>query len=477
MTKEQKLFIGHKVRRLRQLNRLTQAQMADDIGVSASYLNLIERNQRPVTATVLLKIAQSYDIDIKSFASDDEAETKMRFSEMFNDNLFGDIHLSQQDYRDLAALSPEACEAIEKLFHAYKDIKTFIKDGSTGNSVEEKSSDPIYETMQFFRSKHNYIEDIEKLAEQTRKEAKIEQDHLFSGLSKYLKSKHHIDVQVLPLEVMGDLVRRFDYHGRRLLLNEMLCPASRCYQAAVQLAFVAYRNNLENIIKKNGDFKEVTKKVLRLGLANYFAGAVLLPYKELLRAAKETRYNLDVLTSRFLVTQEQILHRLTTLRKSEDTGIPFFFIRIDKAGNISKQITMPGMDMHFPRENALCPRWDIQSAFEKSPAPAIKLIETPEGQHFVTVAHHIVKHSPGINTPAKSYVIAIGCPYEQAKQMIYSDYIDLDKEKATPIGPTCRLCWRQECSWRAVPPSTGGRLSVDEYRRDKLPYQIILSDD
>jgi predicted transcriptional regulator/DNA-binding XRE family transcriptional regulator len=476
MTNEKKLLIGHKIRRLRQQQKLTQAQMANDIDVSTSYLNLIERNQRPVTATVLLKLAQSYDIDIKNFAKDDEAETKLRFKEMFNDSFFADIDLTQQDLRDLAALSPETHEAIEKLFFTFKDQREYISSAEKENISLEDAQDPTYKAMQFFSAQKNYFADLEELAEKIRAEAQLEQTNMFMGLSDYLSYKHKIAVQVLPHNIMANIERRFDYHQRRLLLNEILPHSSKCHQIAAQLALIIYRDALENTIEISGDFDSTTKKLIRLGLANYLAGAIILPYDIFLDAAKKTRYDISILTSRFQVSEEQVLHRLTTLRKPGKSGLPFFFVKVDKAGNISKRITMPGMGMHFPRDNPLCARWEIQSAFDTAPNPAIKLIETPEGGHFLSVAFPVTKKSGAFDAPPRSFAIALGCPLDRAKEWGYSDFVEMEKEKATPIGPACRLCWRETCPWRAAAPLNWSNLSIDEYRKDQSPYKVISTE-
>ena len=471
MTKEQKILIGHKVRRLRLSQDLTQAQMANEIGISSSYLNLIERNQRPVTASVLLKLAQTYDLDVKAFAMDDESEMQARYEEIFRDPIFANATLRKQDYRDLAALAPEICDAIELLYTNYKNQNVRLNEVESSNQSISETENPVLEMRQFFRSHQNYFEDLELLAERIRAEAELTQTQLFAGLCRHLKTAHRIDVDVLPIDVMGGMERRYDYHHRRLMINEILSSEARSFQVAVQLALIGHRDQLELLIEKHDTFGQATKKLIRLGLANYVAGAVLLPYQAFLQAARHTKYDFDILAARFQVSPEQVRHRLTNLRNPNAQGLPFFFLRLDKAGNISKRISVAGM--RFPSEGSLCPRWDIQNALQLWPKPDVKLVETQEGQRFLSVAHRITKSMGGYGSPEREYIVVLGCSVEYANEWVYADGMDLEVLEPVPIGPTCQKCYRENCAWRSVLPATGGRLSLDEYRRDQSPYKFI----
>ena len=471
MTMDKKIIAGHKIRRLRIDQGLTQAQMANDLGISTSYLNLIERNQRPISASVLLKLTQVYDIDLKTFSSDDDLEVKARYEEIFNDPLFSDLSLRQQDYRDLVALAPEVCDAIEKLYNSYKSQKNTLASGKLIEKTELSDEDVILDTMQFFRSNQNYFEDLENIAEQIRIDGEIRQENLYEGLSSHLQNAYRVEVSVLPFDIMQDTERRYDYHQRRLLLNEILSVPARSFQIAVQLALFGYRDQIELIIERHNIGSKDSRKLIRLGLANYLAGAILLPYQKFLQAARQLRYDLDILEKRFQVSPEQVRHRLTTLRNPDAKGIPFFFVRVDKSGHISKRVSIPGM--HFPIEGGLCPRWNVQQAYNNYPRPSVEVIENQEGKCFLTVSYKLTKGMGGYDKPLREYVIVLGCPIEYAQDWVYGDGVDISGEAATPIGPSCKLCNREHCAWRTALPVTGGRLSIDEYRRYQSPYRVL----
>ena len=471
MTKDNKVLAGHKIRRLRHSHGLTQLQMASDLSISASYLNLIERNQRPISASVLLKLTQVYNIDLSTFAVDDEAETKARYEEIFNDPLFSDMSLRQQDYRDLVSLAPEVCDAMEKLYNAYKDQKVQISNREHFSTLEADIEDPVLETKQFFRGYQNYFETLEALAEHIRAEANIEQNNLYSSLCVYLKKAYRINVDILPFDVMQTIERRYDYHQRRLMINEVLPAHARNFQISVQLALIGYREQLELLIEKHGSISNAAKKLVRLGLANYLAGAILLPYQDFLQAARLVKYDLNLLASRFQVSDEQVRHRLTTLKNPDARGIPFFFLKIDKSGAVVKRISVPGM--HFPRDGTVCPKWDPQKAFKTYPEPSIQYVQTQEGKRFLTVAHKVTKQSGTFLNPIKEYIIVMGCSEDYAKDWVYSTGVDLENIEALQIGPACKICQEENCSSRIALPQTGGRLSLDEYRRDQAPYRVI----
>lgn len=467
-------MLGAKVRRLRRDHGLTQAQMAGQLGISPSYLNLIEHNQRPVTVPLLLKLGQSFGVDLQSFAEDEEGRLVAGLREVFADPLFDGSDIKNQDFKELAAATPTLGQAVVMLYRAFREVQ------DDRHALAERMADrdslhlvhsaafPVDEVRELFHAGNNHFPELETAAEALWEEGKLEQGDLYRGLVDWLRHHAGARVRLLPAEVMGYAVRRFDRHGRRILLSEMLAPSGRTFQLAAQIAILRHRDILNGIVERAGLGNDEARRLARIGLANYFAGAVLMPYDRFLAAARQVRYDIDVLRRRFDASFEQVCHRLTTLQRTGAKGVPFFLIRVDSAGNVSKRFS--GAGFHFARFGGGCPRWIVYEAFRTPGKIHTQLAQMPDGTAYFSLARTMVKAGGGYRSPPQLFAIALGCDVAHADQIVYADGTDLAAtETATPIGVNCRLCPRLDCSQRAFPP-LNHRLIVDENLRGLSPY-------
>jgi len=467
-------MLGHKVRRLRRDLKLTQAQMAEDLGISASYLNLIEHNQRPITVPILLKLAQVFEVDLQSFAEDDEARLKAELTEIFADPLFEAADVKGADLRDLANVSPGIARAVQTLYKAYRgtrqDLETLAERVADQDQLQNLDTQvfPLEEVRDFFEAKHNHFPDLELAAETLWQDAGLNSDHLYRGLTDYLDQALSIRVKVMPIDVMGSLQRRFDRHARRVLLSEMLSQTARNFQLAAQIGYLTQNETIDAIIEQAGFGNDDARRLAKLGLVNYFAGAVLMPYQRFLDAAKKLRYDIDVLSHRFHASLEQVCHRLTTLQRPGNKGIPFFLIRVDKAGNVSKRFSAGAL--HFARYGGACPRWAVHDALRQPGKILEQFGEMPDGSRYFSIACTVSKPSMGHHMPAQEYALGLGCEVGHARELIYADGHDLSKDaRPEPIGVNCRLCPRLDCSQRAFPP-LNHRLQIEDHVRGQSPY-------
>jgi XRE family transcriptional regulator, fatty acid utilization regulator len=198
-------------------------------------------------------------------------------------------------------------------------------------------------------------------------------------------------------------------------------------------------------------------------------GAVVLPYGAFLAAAEEARYDIDVLGRRFGVGFETVCHRLSTLQRPSARGVPFFFVRIDRAGNISKRQSSTGF--HFSRVAGSCPLWNVHEAFATPGRILTQLAQMPDGRRYLWVARTVTRRSGGYGTPDKTFAVGLGCDLRHAGRLVYSTGLQLDDPAAaTPIGPGCKVCERTACPQRAFPP-IGRPLRVDEHRSRFEPYR------
>ena len=471
---ERKVMVGPRVRRMRLERGLTQKQMAEELGISTSYLNLIERNQRPVTVQLLLKLGQSYDIDLQRFAVDDEARVAALLKEVFGDPLFARSGVTHQDIQDMAAASPVGGEAVFALFRSYRELVDNALNLAEGLSDTDKLGEVAAlrlaseEVQDFIQARGNYFPDLEDAAEQLWRDAKLDKEALYESLRAHLMTAHSIKVRVLPFDVMEDTLRRYDRHGRRVMLSEILSPEARTYQLAYQVALLDRSELLDEMVDSAGLEGGETKRLLRIGLANYMAGAVMMPYGRFHEAVKALRYDIDLLAQRFGAGYEQVCNRLTSLQRPGDKGVPLFLVRMDCAGNVSRRLSANGF--HFARFGGLCPRWGVHRAFRTPGETRTEFVQMPDGATFFSVARLVARPGGGHRVPAQQFVVAIGCEASHAGQMIYADgKLPADAEQTLKIGVNCRLCDRLECNRRAYPP-LNRRLVIDENHLGLAPY-------
>ena len=451
------------MRNLRRTRGLTQLQLSERLGISASYMNLIEHDQRPLTAALLLKTAQTLGIELDAFREDDEAQRAADLQEVFGDPLFEEHPLMTSDVRDLAS-SPSLAAAVTALYRAYREsvdstraLAGRLYDGSdfAGLNPAHLPSEEVSDVLQ---TNMNYFPELESEAE--RVGASLQPGDMFRSMVSYLLERHGIDVVMIPAESDRTAVRRYDATLRRLAISEMLVPSSRTFQVAHQLGHLESREAIDAVIARSRLTTPESITLCRVALANYFASALLMPYATFLRAAESMRYDIELLESRFGTSFEQICHRLTTLRRPGAAGVSFHFVRVDIAGNISKRFS--GTGIRFSRFSGSCPRWDVFSAFLTPEKIRTQISKMPDGTAYFCVARTVRKSYGGYHSPSTLMAVGIGCDVDEARRLVYADGVDLGNlDAAIPIGTTCRLCERLDCEQRAFPPLTH-RLSIDE---------------
>lgn len=472
-----KLMAGQRVRRLRRERGLTQARMAAQLGISTSYLNLIERSQRPVTVPFLLKLGQAFDVDLQRFAEDDEGRVVAALREVFGDPLFARSQVTDQDIRDAAQASPALGDAIVVLFRAYRDLLENTLNLAEGASPADSAgpataalavaaSAPGEEVQEYLQAQSYYLPELEEAAAGLWAEARLEPETLHEGLRAALAEAHGLKVRILPAEVMHDLVRRYDRHGRRVLLSDALAPEERAFQLAHQAALLGWRDLLDEIADGSG-LKGAARDLLVIELANYFAGACLMPYERFLEAAEALGYDIDLLGRRFSASFEQVCERLVTLQQPGARGVPFFLVHLDRAGNALRRVD--GGGFRFARFGGLCPRWGVHCA---SGEIRLDIVEMPDGARFLTVARLVSRPGAGHAQPGQQRVVALGCPLSYGARLVYGTGLDLERPAGVvPIGINCRLCERADCSQRAFPPP-GRCLIVDENQQGMAPWFV-----
>ena len=472
---DRKLFLGARMKRLRRDLGLTQTRMAEDLGVSPSYLNLLERNQRPVTAQVLLRLAEAYDLDLKTLASDPEGGGAADLTEILSDQMFRDLGVPRHEISEVAESAPGVAEAIVRLYRAYLDKRRLSELGAVGRPEEgalETVVTPSDWVRDFIQAQKNYFGELEEAADQLSADLKPDPQDFPAAARRRLAERHGIQVRVVPVDILPESVRRFDYHRKRLFLSEVLTGAGRSFSLAYQLAVQEHGALLDTLADRAAPPDRPTRNLLKVSLANYLAAAVRMPYAAFHEAAERTGYDIELIRARFGVSFEQACHRLTTLARSGGRGVPFFMVRVDSAGNISKRFA--GGAFPFSRFGGACPRWNIHSSFRTPGRIVTQIIETPDGERYFTIARTVARVSTPYAGEDSELAIGMGCELKYAERLTYSRGLDLKDPVATPIGPACRICERPACPQRAAEPISR-TLMVDDFTKSISPYPFASS--
>ena len=474
---DRKLFLGGRLKRLRRELSLTQTAMAADLGVSPSYLNHIERNQRPVSAQLLLRLAETYDVDLRTLNQTGGHASEAELAELFADPVFQGLSVPRHEILQLADDAPGAADALLRLYRAFAERRTrdHVAEAEHGGRGEDTPTDRVREHIQ---ARQNHFPDIDALGESLH-------DALGSGDGETLETRmrarlaraHGLTVKIMPAEVMVEWTRRFDPHRGRLLLSETLGPSSRAFAVAYQLALAEHDAGLTAMVDAADMAEAPSRALLKVALTNTLAAAILMPYAAFQRAAEATDYDLARLQARFGVSFEQAAHRLTTLSRPTARGVPFFLMRVDQAGNISKRYATPSFP--FSRFGGACPRWRLHSAFRTPGRIITQIIETPaqDGKpagRWFTLARTVDRQGHDAFTEGHDLAIGLGCDLKHAHRLVYARGLDLTTPEVTPIGPACRLCHRHPCAERAAAP-VDRPLTVDDWSKSVSPYPFAAA--
>src|SRR6201747_2887964 len=455
-------LIGRTVRRLRTERSLSQQALATRLGISASSLNLIEHDQRAVTASLLIKLGETLRVDLGELSGTQERQLEVGLREAFADPLLGADDVAEAEVEALAASSPNAARAVLALYRAWR----VAREDANGIALPSgrRILLPNEEVRDFFDDHANHFPALEEAAETLAVElapgVPAEMNH---ALAERLRTVHGVRVTVQPLEMA---LRRYDPATRSLALSESLPRESRGVHMAFQLALLEAREAVETVLKEASPSTAEAGMLTRIGLLNYVAGALVMPYAAFHAAASGLRHDMEAIAARFGVSFEQACHRLSTLQRPGARGVPFFFLRVDPAGNVSKRFSAAGFP--FARFGGSCPRWVVHTAFAQPNIVQVQIAELPDGAAYLCFAQAVAQPVVKWGEPRPMPVIAMRCAVANAGEVVYADGLDLDRARVG-IGLSCRLCDRPDCGSRAFPPLEH-RLALDPLTAGATPY-------
>ncbi len=462
----QKLYAGAKLREMRAKLSLTQKDFAAKLGVSLPYLNQMENNNRPVSTTVVLALAQEFGLDVTELSTGDSERLVSDMREALADPVFAEAMPPLADLRLAASNAPALARAFLALHQSYRQNHERLAslDEALGREDARLQASPWEEVRDFFHYCDNYIDAVDRAAE-----------HFSQGTStpteirsKAVTALENAGVTVVMQDMEG--LRRYDPERKILQLSQLAAPETQVFHLLMQVALLQQNGLLEATLDFAKFQSEEARSIAKIGLANYFAGAALMPYGRFLAYAQADRHDLELLSTRFGASIEQVAHRLSTLQRPGAKGLPFFFVRVDQAGTITKRHS--ATRLQFARFGGACPLWNVHRAFETPGQFLRQLAATPDGVRYISLARDVSKSSGRFGTPLRRYAIALGCEVKHAGLLVYADGMDVGNAAAyEPIGISCRICERTNCHQRSVPPLER-RLQVDTNHRGTLPYEV-----
>ncbi|MGW3439220.1 short-chain fatty acyl-CoA regulator family protein [Streptomyces bacillaris] len=495
-----KTYAGARLRRLREERGLSQAELARMLAISPSYLNQMEHDSRPLTVPVLLRLTEAFGVDPGFFSERDTTRVLADLREALADEV-GAARVSAAELSELASRLPGVANVLLDLGRRNQALAGRLAEAAElrGGGGTELPRSPHEEIREFFYRRQNYLHEADLAAEELAAEIGVRPGEVVRALAARLTERHGIRLataddrqsrsgghgqvpgrgdrgasrtgpRAAPPRPDTGRLHHYDPDARVLYLSSRLQPGQQAFRMATQLALLEHGAEIAQLASEDYDEGSAVWPLARIGVANYVAGALILPYRAFHTAAEEVRYDIERLTDRFGLGYETVCHRLSTLQRPRLRGVPFSFVRVDRAGNMSKRQSATGF--HFSRAGGTCPLWNVYEAFAAPGRIHVQIAAMPDGQRYLWTARAVTRHRGGWGEPGKTFAIGLGCEIRHAGRLVYSDGLDLDNASAaTPIGMGCRICERLDCPQRAVPP-LGQPLAIDENTSTFVPYPV-----
>jgi predicted transcriptional regulator/transcriptional regulator with XRE-family HTH domain len=469
-----KTFVGSRVRQLRNERGFSQAALAQMLEISPSYLNQIEHDVRPLTVAVLLRITEVFGVDATFFSSQDDTRLVAELREVTMDRDL-DIDVDPTEVAEMVSAHPAVARAVVNLHRRYR-----ITTAQLAAATEERYSDgsgsgsitmPHEEVRDYFYQRQNYLHELDTAAEDLTIKMRLHHGDLARELTRRLTEVHGVHIN-RRIDLGDTVLHRFDPKTKTLEFSNHLSLGQQVFKMAAELAYLEFGDLIDTLVEEGKFTSDESHTLARLGLANYFAAATVLPYRQFHDVAENFRYDVERLSSFYSISYETIAHRLSTLQRPSMRGVPFSFVRVDRAGNMSKRQSATGF--HFSSSGGTCPLWNVYETFANPGKILVQIAQMPDGRNYMWVARTVERRAARYGQPGKTFAIGLGCELRHAHRLVYSEGLDVSGEPgtvATPIGAGCRVCERDNCPQRAF-PALGRALDLDEHRSTVSPYLV-----
>lgn len=479
---------GGRIRKMRKKTQISQVDLAEALGISPAYINLIEAGKRRVSAPLLDRIAEALGADIHELDGSRDQHLIHELREATLRPEIRSLDLSLQDADRLVAEFPDWAEALLVLRRAYEDQEArthALSDRLNQDPVLQETFYQIVSGISAIRSIADILDtdsDLERhqtarfqsmIATQAEGLSKVAEtlSSFFEATApktERISAAEEVDDFLLyhnnyfaELENTADEIRK-NHHGlggkgAHLHVIETLASQDarsyiaepqRRFQEAQEIAKIQASSAIQDILERYGPLSDEALKRATRALETYTAGAILFPYDMFLKDAEHTAYDLELLGQIYHASFEQICHRLTTLRAPSNSAIPFGFMRVNPAGYVTKRYPIAGLPI--ARYGPGCPLWAAYRAFQNPGHIVRQVAEFPNEERFFFVAKAIQKKAIGFQKAPHYVSVMLACDEQLADRLVYyrekSDQSDVTRVEA---GPNCRLCPRKACDHRA----------------------------
>ena len=458
-----KTFVGSRVRQLRSERGFSQAALAQMLEISPSYLNQIEHDVRPLTVAVLLRITEVFGVDATFFASQDDTRLVAELREVTFDRDL-DVDIAPAEVAEMVSAHPAIARAMVNLHRRYRittaQLAAATEDRFNDGSGSGSITMPHEEVRDYFYQRQNYLHELDSAAEDLTTRMRMHRGDLAGELSRRLTEVHGVHI-IRRIDLGDKVLHRYHPQTKTLEISNHLSSGQQMFKMAAELAYLEVGDLIESMVTEGKFTSDESRILARLGLANYFAAAAILPYRQFHDVSENFRYDIERLSAFYQVSYETICHRLSTMQRPSMRGVPFSFVRVDKAGNMSKRQSATGF--HFSSSGGTCPLWNVYETFTNPGKILVQIAQMPDGRNYMWVARTVERRASRYGQPGKTFAIGLGCEVRQANRLVYSKGLDLSSDSATPIGAGCRVCERDNCPQRAF-PALGRALDIDEHR-------------
>jgi predicted transcriptional regulator/DNA-binding XRE family transcriptional regulator len=476
--------VGHRLRTLRLSRNVKQSDAARELGVSPAYLNLIEKGKRVTPFPLLWKALKFFEVDPEQFMSQlGEGRVDQALARLLDEPLLKTLDLDPESLASLSA-EPKLAGTVAALFNLYKNTRTQLENVMAQLSSEERGRtlgaegrfdySPFDEVSDFLQSKENYFPELEEEAEAVRREVGAERIISSAQLIRALESRFQLQTRFEEPPRGSSVVRRLDLEKRTLTLSPSMTEQPLKFQLAATIGLLVLdRTRLVERVAGALTKHVETPRLIKVNLANYFAGALLLPYGDFFKETQRTRYDVELVSSNFGVTYETVAHRLCNLADPKRRGVPFHFLRTDIAGNVSKRYSGTGFKFS---SSGSCGKWAAHLAFLNPSQITRQYSQMPDGTVWFDFARVQLQSFEGSIVRGTAYSIALGTQAENAKLLAYGlTSTDLRRD-AVPIGVSCRFCERTDCNQRSA-ASYRFAFSFDEYTKKECFFSPLVTHD
>ncbi len=464
----QKTFIGPHLRRLRLDRKETQGTMAKALGISASYVNLLENNERSVSVQVLLRLFEAYGVEWRDIADEDGTAQLSDLRAVIHDPLFSQTRPDLPQLRAALVHSPGLVQSFMTLYRSYQVVSDQLLS-LTERGDTQTSASPEAAVHDVFRRNRNHFRELEEAAEAFWPAPLVERDEIYVTLKRRLRDNLGVTVRLCRVEDLPGALRQYDEARREILLSEALDQPNRTFQLVHMAGLLEQRSLLDSVIQRSGILEARGIARLRVELANYFAAAVLMPYADFLAEARASKYDFDHIATRYGVSFEQACHRATTLQREGAQGVPFFFLRIDKGGNVTKRFN--ATDFHLAEYGGACPRLDVHTSFRTPDRIMPQFVEMPDRSQFFVFSRTVDRPTWARHAQDNRLAVAMGCAVQYAPEIGYAESFSMSDARMTQIGINCRICPRSNCDQRAH-QAVILTQPVDALRRGVTRYDV-----